>query len=974
MDAVKRVDHDHQKAIKEQSNLDKEEASARNADQEAQDKLNKASEEANKKADEAREAALTKAKSETKKSRDEAVAKAESELKKFQKELEDAEKKTVEEHDKEYKSGETLAAKRHALAKKLIETRFIALKRKFGIAEKNAKAEAAEILKGGKDHATDLLFEATKSINKYRDAVIDAQKARLDEGKANFDAIKTKSTKELKRAEEVAKHDSAQQTTSFETEKKSNEVNLKALVEKAKKEEKDTAEEFTKLKKAITDGQAEGEKLLKDAKKKYETDKKANEAKIEKAEADKKAGATEIGELNKKVLETRDKISETNRNSWFAESEVTKEQNRQDTLTTQIEQLKKDIEARKNAIAERKLIEAEEEKNKPPEGDFECPDGTKVFDLTNCPDGGGPVEKARAEAAKKLKETQIKKQKADAEKREKDSVKEMEDALKELEKALTESKVALKTAEATTKKGKGEVEKLMKEINGHGKKAEETAEKIKKAATDGAEAEHKLRVAESQWSAQQANHDAAMEGFKNRMYTLEQSEQQKMPYLKQNVVEAEGTLKLTIANLENTHKGELLKINQILDKEKADSKATITAAEDAFKALEKEVKALQKEATDKAKQMEGRAKTLEKFHIDLATKRSEELLAKAKDIKEASLIKAENAKETQLKAAKLKFESDKTILNQEKQQMDNKALALSNKNKAEVLKEKAYRKLEDVRLDAANQRVVKLEAAVKASKLHLQAKLKMASTLQAKAMKMEGKEKVQPDVIHQIIVNIKAATMMAIQANKDLKALEARHEVVTHDYALLHDKIYAARSRRAERTRELVAKVETDKAEFFSDVSTNTSARAESFYKDAESGIEEMRTVIEDSVNARKQGKHLVGPLNSLKNRIEEALGKGGDTSLTTSFEPMDKALAEANVAAGNTEMEGDHSSSKALEAKETSDKYYPYSKGGENSIAPPQSTVDSLAPEVNAVARSNSNSNSLMPQQAPEENNAIPE
>ena len=61
--------------------------------------------------------------------------------------------------------------------------------------------------------------------------------------------------------------------------------------------------------------------------------------------------------MNKKVLETRDEISETNRNSWFAESEVTKEQNRQDTLTTQIEQLKKDIEARKNAIAERKFIQ-----------------------------------------------------------------------------------------------------------------------------------------------------------------------------------------------------------------------------------------------------------------------------------------------------------------------------------------------------------------------------------------------------------------------------------------------------------------------------------------------------------------------------------------------------------------------------------------------------------------------------------------
>ena len=57
---------------------------------------------------------------------------------------------------------------------------------------------------------------------------------------------------------------------------------------------------------------------------------------------------------------------------WFAESEVTKEQQRQDHLTGQIEQMKKDIEARKNAIAERKLIEAEEEKNKEPEGNFEC--------------------------------------------------------------------------------------------------------------------------------------------------------------------------------------------------------------------------------------------------------------------------------------------------------------------------------------------------------------------------------------------------------------------------------------------------------------------------------------------------------------------------------------------------------------------------------------------------------------------------
>merc|ERR1712072_647820 len=216
-------------------------------------------------------------------------------------------KKVVQEHDKEYKSGETLAAKRHALAKKLIETRFLSLKRKFAVAEKSAKAEAAEILKGGKDHASDLLFEATKSINRFRDSVIDAQKARLDEGKANFESSKTKATKELKRAEEVAKHDTAQQTTSFEATKKSNEINLKALVDKAKKEEKDTTEEFTKLKEAIADGKAEGEKLLKDAKTKFEADKKSNQAKIDKSSADKKAGALEIDGLNKKVVEARDK-------------------------------------------------------------------------------------------------------------------------------------------------------------------------------------------------------------------------------------------------------------------------------------------------------------------------------------------------------------------------------------------------------------------------------------------------------------------------------------------------------------------------------------------------------------------------------------------------------------------------------------------------------------------------------------------
>merc|ERR1712124_22638 len=81
-------------------------------------------------------------------------------------------------------------------------------------------------------------------------------------------------------------------------------------------------------------------------------------------------------------------------------------------------------------------------------------------------------------------------------------------------------------------------------------------------------------------------------------------------------------------------------------------------------------------------------------------------------------------------------------------------------------------------------------------------------------MKMEAKDKVQPDVIHQIIVNIKAATMEAIKANRDLKTLEQHHEQVTHEFAALQDKVYAARARRAERTRLLIARVEAKKPNF----------------------------------------------------------------------------------------------------------------------------------------------------------------
>ena len=105
-----------------------------------------------------------------------------------------------------------------------------------------------------------------------------------------------------------------------------------------------------------------------------------------------------------------------------------------------------------------------------------------------------------------------------------------------------------------------------------------------------------------------------MEGFKNRLYALDQREQSAVPYLKKNIVEAEGTLKLTVANLENSP-DELAKINKVLDKAKADSKEIPLQRQKINLALEKEVKALQKEATDKAKSMEGRAKQLEKFML-----------------------------------------------------------------------------------------------------------------------------------------------------------------------------------------------------------------------------------------------------------------------------------------------------------------------------------------------------------------------
>ena len=48
----------------------------------------------------------------------------------------------------------------------------------------------------------------------------------------------------------------------------------------------------------------------------------------------------------------------------------------------------------------------------------------------------------------------------------------------------------------------------------------------------------------------------------------------------------------------------------------------------------------------------------------------------------------------------------------------------------------------------------------------------------------------------------------------------------------------------------MVARVESDKAELLNDVSGNTSTTAENFYREAEKGIDEMHSIIEDSVTA----------------------------------------------------------------------------------------------------------------------------
>ena len=98
--------------------------------------------------------------------------------------------------------------------------------------------------------------------------------------------------------------------------------------------------------------------------------------------------------------------------------------------------------------------------------------------------------------------------------------------------------------------------------------------------------------------------------------------------------------------------------------------------------------------------------------------------------------------------------------------------------------------------------------------------------------------------------------------------------------------------------------------------------------------------------------------MNSLKNRIDEVLGKADDSSLTTSFAPMDKALAEANVAASDTSASsgtavnvnsGIQEVSKAIEAKEAADKYFPYKSTDDKTPLAglvTKSSVEALAPQ----------------------------
>merc|ERR1711871_1808480 len=575
MSIIKSVQKDHQRSMKEQMKLDKEAAESRKSTAKAEAEAEKMIEKDEKKRMAAHEKVLATSKAESQKAHDNEVKEAEKELVQYMADLLAAEKRLNADHTKEWKTAETLAGKRHALAKKMINSRFLSLKRRYIQAENDAKMEAAETLKNGKDHAADLVLETMQSINDFKKQQLSFGKQQIDDTKKQIKKEKVEHASALKEAEAEAKLAVAAEKSRFDAAKASKKAELQGAIDRAYAELKESEKDFALLKKTVKDGQAEGDKLLAGAKKKWTTTKGKEQKELEKAIKLREDTSKQIKEMHEKAFKAQKKISDSNRAAWTGESEVAKETSRAEQLKEQIEGLKRDIENKKRAFAEAKAIEAERLKQKEPEGDFICPDGTKVFDLSNCPDGGGPIEKARAIAAQKERERLEKKKKDDEEKKQKDAIKEMEDALKELEKGLLDSGVAKKAAEAAAKKGKADSEAAAKEIEGFGLKAQKLAKEAEDAERAERQAELRLHQADADWDSQRANHDSVREGLKNRLASILAEERTKIPHIKTVIATAEGALKTAVTALTNENSANLAAIQSKVDALKADHKSRV---------------------------------------------------------------------------------------------------------------------------------------------------------------------------------------------------------------------------------------------------------------------------------------------------------------------------------------------------------------------------------------------------------------
>ena len=98
-------------------------------------------------------------------------------------------------------------------------------------------------------------------------------------------------------------------------------------------------------------------------------------------------------------------------------------------------------------------------------------------------------------------------------------------------------------------------------------------------------------------------------------------------------------------------------------------------------------------------------------------------------------------------------------------------------------------------------------------------------------------EKVKPDVVHQIISDIKKETMEAVTLNAALKELKERETRATKAYANLEDDTFRKRENRARRARDLIAQLENDKAHVFSDIHAETKTNAEALWDEAVMGL-----------------------------------------------------------------------------------------------------------------------------------------